>query len=48
MKNPASIDKPNFNSPVPMGKKKEKKSKGNAPYQKFRRRIRRELFGKAL
>lgn len=44
MKNPAIVTQ-RFKSPVP--KIDGKKNKGNLPYLRFRRRLRKGVFGKA-
>ena len=53
MKNPAAVEKPKVNSPIPMGQKsklslssKTRKNKGNLPYLRFRRKLRKDMLGK--
>ena len=61
MKNPAAVEKPKVQSPIPMGqkskfqfssgsqgkrKRKRKRNKGNLPYLRFRRGLRKNIFGK--
>lgn len=49
MKNPATVKEPKVKFPVPMGERsklssKSKKNKGNLPYLRFRRGMRKDLF----
>jgi len=55
MKNPAAVERPKVQSPIPMGQKskfssgsqkKRGKGKGNLPYLRFRRGLRKNIFGK--
>jgi len=41
MKNPSKVNQPSLQSPVGRGKK----NKGNEPYLRFRRKLRKNMWG---
>ncbi len=58
-RNPAAVNQPKFKVPIPMGRgigtentgsrnRRKGKDKGNLPYLRFRRRLRKNMFGKML